>query len=741
MADDDDLDQDGFLKATDCNDEAAAIYPGAKEITFNGIDENCNGMADDLPVPSPASAIKAESGKLTAPMQVVADQNAEGGQYIKSTATSYSAGSGNSAGSASYTVNISEPGTYKVVARVMALGDLSDSYFVDIDGQGDIVWDLNPGGNAGEYNVWREDEVTSRGNGSGSKPQFDPYTVDLNEGTHSVTFRGRESSTQLDYFYFVKVADIVPPQPVDDLDGDGYGIATDCDDNNPQINPGAKEIPYNGIDENCNGMADDDDLDKDGYGIGTDCDDNNFQINPGALEIPFNGVDENCNGMADDSQVPLPDGAIPAESGKMTAPMQVVADPDAQGGQYVETTATSWAAGSANKAGSVSYTVNVSQAGSYKIMARVMALGDLSDSFFVNIDGQGDIIWDVNPGGSAAGYNVWLEKAVSARGNGTGNKPQYETYAVDLTQGTHTITFRGRESSTKLDYFYLAQVGASASSLQAYADPEVGTAMVDDKWKTVSLPVEFVEPVVILGPPSVNEETAGVVRLTEVAPSSFKVQFQEWGSNIDNIHLEEKVPFMALEKGRYQTEDGGIWEVGSFNLSETGKFVPQSFTQAFPGKPLLFLTVQSANDMEPVTVRAKEVTPDGFLAALFEAEALTDGHQAEVVGYLAIYDADGQGFINTTGAYAEYQVAEQEVDSIFTKVLNMALKMEEEQSLDEETVHPAETVSMLWIFGQLFAQDVSSNDPDPVAIRCDGVDSDGDGYVDRIDAFPNDPQR
>ena len=41
----------------------------------------------------------------------------------------------------------------------------------------------------------------------------------------------------------------------DDIDGDGYPNNNDCDPNNPNVHPGAKEV-CNGIDDNCNGKID-----------------------------------------------------------------------------------------------------------------------------------------------------------------------------------------------------------------------------------------------------------------------------------------------------------------------------------------------------------------------------------------------------------------------------------------------------------------------------------------------------
>ena len=83
-----------------------------------------------------------------------------------------------------------------------------------------------------------------------------------------------------------------------DGDGDGYGSqSTDCDDTDPTAHDGAAEIPYDGVDQDCDG-ADLADVDGDGFeGPTADCDDEDPGTHPDAEDLPYDGIDQDCDGF------------------------------------------------------------------------------------------------------------------------------------------------------------------------------------------------------------------------------------------------------------------------------------------------------------------------------------------------------------------------------------------------------------------------------------------------------------
>ncbi|MES2643689.1 MAG: putative metal-binding motif-containing protein [Myxococcota bacterium] len=87
----------------------------------------------------------------------------------------------------------------------------------------------------------------------------------------------------------------------DDADGDGYAGTADCDDTDPSAHTCAVEIPYDGIDQDCDG-ADIADLDRDGWDSPADCDDTDRAVHPGAADTWYDGLDTDCAGDDDHDQ-------------------------------------------------------------------------------------------------------------------------------------------------------------------------------------------------------------------------------------------------------------------------------------------------------------------------------------------------------------------------------------------------------------------------------------------------------
>ena len=127
---------------------------------------------------------------------------------------------------------------------------------------------------------------------------------------------------------------------MNDVDGDGYiggPDGEDCNDNRADTYPGAEEICYDGVDQNCAGdveLENANDCDGDGHiGRGdeaTDCDDTDPNVNADAEEIWYNGVDDNCDSHNDydqdfDGQLSSDHGGIDCDD---TDPLTMALDPN-----------------------------------------------------------------------------------------------------------------------------------------------------------------------------------------------------------------------------------------------------------------------------------------------------------------------------------------------------------------------------------------------------------------------------
>lgn len=219
----DDPDGDGVRCAPDCAPDDPTIHPGARDACGNGIDEDCNGVVDDA-ANCPNCALIGRG---------------QAQYFVCARRTNYATGAAICQALGAHPVKIDTLAENDWLHRT-ARGISAQDFWIgltDIETEGEFVW--YDGTTADAWSNW-----------GGGEPN------DYGAGEDCAHFRSDRLWNDADCEGRRGIICEVACDPVD-ADGDGAdGCSADCDDSDPTRHPAAEDVCGDGIDQDCDGAAD-----------------------------------------------------------------------------------------------------------------------------------------------------------------------------------------------------------------------------------------------------------------------------------------------------------------------------------------------------------------------------------------------------------------------------------------------------------------------------------------------------
>ena len=218
-----DPDGDGFICGADCGPDDPGVHPGAAEVCGDGIDQDCNGTADDgYDCPDCVERLHGGHRYL---LCVGARTYAEVAEHCREQ------------GAQPLVINGAGENRWIIDAASAVRGRAWWTGLTDIAEEGEYVW---WDGSVAGFTNWSFGEPDNA-EGHEDCVQFEGF--------------GQWSAVGCDNRAGVVCEDEC--EPGEDGDGDGFlRCGDDCDDSDGATNPGAEEVCGDGVDNNCNGEID-----------------------------------------------------------------------------------------------------------------------------------------------------------------------------------------------------------------------------------------------------------------------------------------------------------------------------------------------------------------------------------------------------------------------------------------------------------------------------------------------------
>lgn len=329
-------------------------------------------------------------------------------------------------------------------------------------------------------------------------------------------------------------------------------------------------------------------------------------------------------------------------------------------------------------------------------------------------------------------------------------------YQIALDAGTYDVSFANNNQTIgntsqisigseniKLD-LNLDQNTDNLSLNPAQRIGEVGQiSELNHENRTIQLNNTYLNPVVFALPLSFNGADPAIARITSIENNNFSIFLQE-PEYKDEFHTQESLSYLVLEAGTWELEDGNILEVGSLDINSittSAEWESIDFNSDFQQTPVILSQVQTYNGNQFVRTRQNSFSRDGFQLAMEEEEALKPtGHVNETLGWLAIESGSGSwdGLDYQSGHLAtdhnwytkDFSQSFEESPNLFASLASfygsdsaglryrnldtsqVEIKVEEDQSLDNEIGHVREIVDFLAIAG---SGDLSATAYDPLS--------------------------